>query len=47
LVRMELFREEGEWLPGVLDVLLKHDTHCGREGICDECKWRGWIGVRQ
>jgi hypothetical protein len=32
LGRIEFFfREEGEWLPGVLDVLLQHGTHGGSE----------------
>jgi hypothetical protein len=43
---VEYLGEEGEGLPGVLDALLQHGTHGGRAGVCDECKWRGWIGVR-
>jgi hypothetical protein len=44
---VESLGEESEGLPGVLDALLQHGTHGGRGGICDKCKWRGWIGVCQ
>jgi hypothetical protein len=44
---LEFLGEEGEGLPGVLDMLLQHGTHGGRGGVCDECKWHGWIGVYQ
>jgi hypothetical protein len=27
--------------------LLQHGTNGGHGGVCDECKWRRWIGVRQ
>jgi hypothetical protein len=46
LGRVEFFGE-GEGLPGFLEALLEHGTHGGRGKICDECNWRGWIGVRQ
>jgi hypothetical protein len=44
LSRVEL-GEESEGLPGVLDALLQHGTQGGLGGICDECRWRGCIGV--
>jgi hypothetical protein len=27
--------------------LMQHGTHDGCRGVCDECKWRAWIGVCQ
>jgi hypothetical protein len=38
---------EGEGLPGVVDTLLQNGTHGGSGGVRDECKWCGWVGVRQ
>jgi hypothetical protein len=46
LCRVDL-GEECQWLPGIVDTLLQHDTHGGSGGVCDECKWRGWVGVWQ
>jgi hypothetical protein len=45
--RVELLGKESEGLPGVLDALLQYGTHGGRGGVCDECKWRGSVGMRQ
>lgn len=47
LGRVKILGEESEGLLGVLDALLQHGTHGGRGGVCDECKWRGWIRARQ
>jgi hypothetical protein len=47
LGRVQLPGEEGEGLPGVVDTLLQHGTHGGSGAVCDECKWRGWVGVCQ
>jgi hypothetical protein len=47
LSQVEFLGEEGEGLLGVLGVLLQHGTHSRHGGICDECKWRAWIRVRQ
>jgi hypothetical protein len=38
---------EEEGLPVVLDALLQHGNEGGHGGICDECKWRGWVKVCQ
>jgi hypothetical protein len=27
--------------------LLQHGTHGESGGLCGECEWRGWFGVRQ
>jgi hypothetical protein len=45
LEQVQLLREECEGLPGTVDTLLQHGIHGGSEGICDECKWRGCVGV--
>jgi hypothetical protein len=44
---VQLPREEGEGLLGVVDTLLQHSTHGSNGGVRDECKRRGRVGVRQ
>jgi hypothetical protein len=47
MARDELLRDECKGLPGVVNTLLQHGIHGGIGGVCDESKWRGWVGVRQ
>jgi hypothetical protein len=45
LGQVKVLGEEGKGLPGICDVLLQYGTHGGCGGVCDECKWREWVGV--
>jgi hypothetical protein len=45
LCRVELLGEECQWLLGVVDTLLQNVTDDGNGGVCDECKWRCWVGM--
>jgi hypothetical protein len=47
LCRVKILGEEFQWLPGVVDTLLQQGTHDGSGGVCDKCKLRGWLEVRQ
>jgi hypothetical protein len=38
---------EDEGLPVFQDALLQRGTKGGHGGVCDECKWCGWLEVYQ
>jgi hypothetical protein len=39
--------EEGEELLSIVHPLLQNGTHGGSGGVRDNCKWCGWVRVRQ
>jgi hypothetical protein len=47
LGQVKVLAQERKGLSGVVDTLLQHGTQCGRAAVCDECKWRGSVGVHQ
>jgi hypothetical protein len=47
LCRVELLGEECQWLRGVVDTMLQQGIYGASEGVCDKCKLRGWLRVRQ